>query len=114
MCCQSSAIKTSTNECSCKCHKPVQVHIPDECTCHKQCCQHTCSCEKNTCPPRKPKHQPGTVHLPQDPPFKTPTTSIPPWKQDKPKSGDPAEIPWFKGKVNDIQRKGPVFGPRKD
>lgn len=32
----------------------------------------------------------------------------------RPPPGSPAEIPWFRGKVADIRRKGPTFGPRKD
>jgi hypothetical protein len=57
----------------------------------------------------------GTVDLPgaPDPPHPR-SSEVPPWRQNRPAQGDPGEIPWFRGKIGDIRRKGPAFGPRKD
>jgi hypothetical protein len=53
--------------------------------------------------------------IPQNTPPPNPKTSpVPPWQQGKPQPGNPSEIPWFRGKIGDIQRNGPTFGPRKD
>ncbi|MCW3843373.1 hypothetical protein ONA70_25030 [Micromonospora yasonensis] len=36
------------------------------------------------------------------------------WRAGRPAVGSSAELPWFRGKIADINRNGPVFGPRKD
>src|SRR5262249_13092171 len=64
------------------------------------------------CPP--PKVDPRLPTIPQSPPFQSPTSAVSPWRQGRPPAGDPNEIPWFQGKLNDIIRNGPTFGPRKD
>ncbi|HEX9312898.1 MAG TPA: hypothetical protein VGA30_08770, partial [Actinomycetota bacterium] len=54
------------------------------------------------------------MDLPHPDPPVIPTGPIPPWGQGKPPFGDPGQIPWFRGQIRDINRKGPHFGPRKD
>jgi hypothetical protein len=55
------------------------------------------------------------VDVPQDQPPPNPKTSdVPPWKVGRPAPGSSGEIPWFRGKIRDIGRNGPTFGPRKD
>lgn len=77
----------------------------------------TCNCGKPVkCPPPNVVTQPGTVVIPENiPPLKVNTTNIPPWKGgNKPPIGDPGQIPWFKGQIQNILKNGPSFGPRKD
>lgn len=100
--------------CACQCHGTATIHTTIYCDCGKPITPPYCPPERPTCPPPQPKPQPGTVDIPQPPPFKAPTSSTPPWKEGKPEPGDPNEISWFRGKVGDIRRKGPRFGPRKD
>ena len=66
-----------------------------------------------TCPPPEARPQPGSVNIPQPPPFTTPTTREPPGTGHPP-PGSPDEIPWFRGEIDAVRRKGPTFGPRKD
>ena len=115
--------RTQKYECSCSCHKGNRYHRRPMCTCgrpiqppHEACCE----CEdKQPCGPECPQPelpcQPGTVDVPQDaPPPKVTVSPVPPWQVGKPPAGDPGEVPWFQGLVNDTGRKGPNFGPRKD
>ncbi len=119
--------KSKKNLCCCPCHGVIKIHSTVNCDCGKPV-QPPQPCGQPSkhpeCPPQHPKHptcplpepkcQPGTVDIPQPPPFKTSTSSTPPWSQGKPKPGDPDTIPWFKAQVGQILRKGPTFGPRKD
>lgn len=75
-----------------------------------------CDCGKPIkCPPPHIHLQPGTVNIPQNgPPLSTQTSGVPPWNIGKPPAGDPGQIPWFKGQIQNILKNGPKFGPRKD
>ena len=92
-----------------------------QCGCHATPPPSPCGCPRPGCPPKAPPcpppptpAQPGVTELPHpDPPAIT-TLPVPPWATGKPPDGDPAQLPWFRGLVNDYGRKGPVFGPRKD
>ena len=76
----------------------------------------TCDCGKPVkCPPPNITTQPGTVIIPQTiPPLTVKTSNVPPWTIGRPPSGDPGEIPWFTGQIQNILKNGPTFGPRKD
>src|ERR1700726_1834700 len=103
--------------CACPCHGNVTIHVALTCDCGKPVTppQHECKPPKQTkCPPPELKPKPGTVDVPQAPPPTIKTSNVPPWKEGRPKPGDPGEIPWFMGKVKEILRNGPTFGPRKD
>ncbi len=107
--------ETHGNLCACQCHGKVTIHATIVCDCGKQVTPPPyCPPKHPACPPPKTKPQPGTIDVPQPPPFKTPNDPTPPWTQGKPQSGDPSEVPWFRGQVGQVQRKGPRFGPRKD
>jgi hypothetical protein len=98
-------------QCACECHPSCQVHITAVCTCGKPV-----KPPASACPPPPKPCQPGVVDIPQDtPPPPSRTSPNPVWQDpDRPRRGDPAEIPWFRGKIGGILRKGPTFGPRKD
>jgi len=76
----------------------------------------TCDCGKPVkCPPPNVTTQPGTIIIPQTtPPITVKTSNVPPWSIGRPPLGDPGEIPWFTGQIQNILKNGPVFGPRKD
>ena len=95
--------------CGCDCHASVVIHITSTCDCGKPVRP-----PRPGCPPPKIEPQPGTVDVPQDQPPPHPRTSDQPSWSDRPPAGDPGEIPWLRGKIGDIIRKGPTFGPRKD
>ncbi|HZT58308.1 MAG TPA: hypothetical protein VFA21_06715 [Pyrinomonadaceae bacterium] len=104
--------KHTPHECCCGCHGEVVVHVTTMCDCGKPVRPPR---KPGCCPPPDLEPTPGTVNLPQDePPFHAPTSDLPPWKEGKPPAGDPGEVPWFRGQIGTIQRKGPRFGPRKD
>jgi hypothetical protein len=98
--------------CGCSCHGEAVVHVSLTCDCGKP----IEPCDGAICPPPPQKEQPGIVDIPeQPPPFHPPTSDTPSWKDpDRPPRGSVGEIPWFRGKLADLQRKGPTFGPRKD
>jgi hypothetical protein len=75
-----------------------------------------CDCGKPVrCPPPHIPLQPGTVNITQSgPPLSVKTSSVPPWNSGKPPAGDPGQIPWFQGQIQNILKNGPTFGPRKD
>jgi hypothetical protein len=55
------------------------------------------------------------AEVPQDqPPYRPGLSDQPPWRPGRPTPGSPGELPWFQGKIADIVRNGPTFGPRKD
>jgi hypothetical protein len=119
--------------CSCG-HEDHEHHGAHRCgECHR--CQDVCGCRQVTvrvrvecedadagrpgkpgpeCPPPQSK-QPGIEDVPQNrPPYHPPVTGEPPWRSGRPPVGSPGELPWFRGKIGEISRKGPTFGPRKD
>jgi hypothetical protein len=100
--------------CACQCHGEAVVHVSLVCDCGKPVVP--CGPDRDGCPPPPPKPHPGIVDVPdQPPPFVTPTGPTPSWADpDRPPSGSPGEVPWFRGKLAELQRKGPRFGPRKD
>jgi hypothetical protein len=103
--------------CACPCHGNVTIHMTLTCDCGKEITPPQQHCEppkRPKCPPLEPKPQPGTADVPQTPLPTFPTSNVPPWKEGRPAPGDPGEIPWFRGKVKEILRNGPTFGPRKD
>ena len=106
--------------CACPCHREVACHHEPHCPCGgkivdpRACPPPPPDCHPPKCPPPQTGPQPGTVDLPQTPPPHFPTAPEPPWRGDKPPAGDPAEIPWFRGKAGGISLRGPKFGPRKD
>ena len=100
--------------CCCSCHKVIVIHENCICDCGgpiKPPCKPCKPPAEHPCPPPEHKCQPGTIDIPQPPPFHAPGTTTPP---DKPSPGDPGEVPWFQGQINNIRRNGPTFGPRKD
>jgi hypothetical protein len=104
----------AAHDCQCQQGKNPPSHC---CCCHgKSTAPNPCADNgPRACPPPHRCPQPGTVDIPQDtPPYQPGRTATPPWKDGKPKPGDGGEIPWFRGKVRDILRNGPKFGPRKD
>jgi len=100
--------------CRCGCHGGMVVHRKDCCDCGRPICPPGGPPKPKPCPPPPIRPQPGTVDLPHPDPPVIPAGPIPPWGEGKPPAGDPAQIPWFRGKISDINRKGPRFGPRKD
>ena len=103
--------------CGCKCHAQIIVHATPCCECGKPVTppRPPCPPPKPHCCPPPPKPQPGVGNVPQETPPPNPKISpAPPWTVGKPKADDPSEIPWFRGKIGDIRRNGPTFGPRKD
>lgn len=109
------------HKCSCQCHGEIALHVSLTCDCGKPIVPPHNECgppkppKQVCCPPPPAKPQPGMVDVPQDdPPPRPKTSDLPPWKVGKPKPGDPGEVPWFRGKIGDINRNGPTFGPRKD
>ncbi len=103
--------------CECPCHESVTIHITMNCDCGKPVTPPKADCEprpRPVCPPPPIKKQPGTVDIPQTPPPTPGTSNVPPWTVGKPPAGDPNQIPWFRGQINNILRNGPTFGPRKD
>lgn len=99
--------------CNCSCHGEAVVHVSLTCDCGKP----VRPCDDGAvCPPPPPKEHPGIVDVPdQPPPFQPPTSDTPSWKDpNRPPRGSEGELPWFRGKLGDLQRKGPTFGPRKD
>lgn len=103
--------------CECPCHGNVTIHVAMTCDCGKPVSPPQQGCEppkRPQCPPPPLKTQPGTADIPQAPPTNPNRSNIPPWKEGKPPVGDPNQIPWFRGKIKDILRDGPTFGPRKD
>jgi hypothetical protein len=103
--------------CQCPCHGNVTIHVAMTCDCGKPVTPPGYGCEppkRQKCPPPRHKTQPGTVDIPQEPPSRPNTSNVPPWTEGKPPAGDPNQIPWFRGKIKDILRNGPTFGPRKD
>jgi len=110
------------SHCCCGQHEEKQVPAVDPCGCTCEC---RCTCtggghgpphvETPSCPIPDAPAPDGTFDVPAPPdPPRTRTSDVPPWRQDRPPLGDPGEIPWFRGKIGDIHRKGPAFGPRKD
>jgi hypothetical protein len=99
--------------CACRCHGTAVVHVNLVCDCGRP----VVPCEDGDyCPPPPPKEQPGLVD-PQDQPdpFVPKTGRHASWDDpERPLPGSPGEIPWFRGKLAEIARKGPTFGPRKD
>ena len=91
---------------------------PDADACVRCGCTHRCTCQpvgRRWCPPPQAPAPTGTVDLPQHkPPYQPGHADVPPWAQGRPAQGDDGDIPWFRAKVGEIRRKGPVFGPRKD
>lgn len=109
--------KNSGYPCKCSCHGNVTVHVTLTCDCGKPVTPPQQGCEppkRAKCPPPPRRPQPGLVDVSQTPPPTFGTSKDPPWTVGKPPAGDPGEIPWFKGKIKDILRNGPKFGPRKD
>jgi hypothetical protein len=100
--------------CRCGCHGGMVVHQKDCCDCGRPVCPPAGPPKPKPCPPPKVRPQPGTVDLPHPDPPTIPTGPTPPWGEGKPPAGDPGQIPWFRGKIQDVNRKGPRFGPRKD
>jgi hypothetical protein len=100
--------------CRCGCHGSMVVHQKDCCECGRPICPPAGPPKPQPCPPPPVRPQPGTVEVPHPDPPVIPTGPVPPWGVGKPPAGDPAQIPWFRGKISDINRKGPQFGPRKD
>jgi hypothetical protein len=100
--------------CRCGCHGGMVVHEKDCCSCGRPVCPPSGPPKPKPCPPRDVPPQPGTVDLPHPDPPTFPTDPVPPWGEGKPPAGDPGQVPWFHGKVNDLRFKGPRFGPRKD
>jgi hypothetical protein len=91
------------------------VHVSLKCDCGKPI--HPCDDDGGpVCPPPPPKPNPGIVDVPdQPPPFHPPTSDTPSWQDpNRPPRGSDGELPWFRGKLGDLKRKGPTFGPRKD
>lgn len=106
--------------CNCGCHDGIKLHPQPVCSCGRPV-----QPPRNGCPPpQKPQActppeicpQPGTVDIPQDqvPPTPAYHPRPKPGEGGRPPAGDPGEIPWFKGQVATILRKGPTFGKRKD
>src|SRR6266536_1900185 len=101
--------------CCCSCHHGTTVHHhADGCVCGRPICPPGAHPKPQPCPPPHVRPQPGTVELPTGDPPTIPTDPTPPWGQGKPPAGDPGQLPWFRGLVNEFTRKGPRFGPRKD
>jgi hypothetical protein len=96
------------HRCTCPCHGEVKIRVSVRCECGKR------PPRPPVCPPVDAQPPPGTADLPQPPLYHPPTLPIPPWGQGKPPTGSPGELPWFQGKIADVQRNGPTFGPRKD
>ena len=97
--------------CACSCHTEWQFHVTTTCGCGKPV-----KPPPLCCPPPPIPWQPGVVDIPQENPPPPPRTSpTPVWTDpNRPARGDPSEIPWFRGAIGGILRKGPTFGPRKD
>jgi hypothetical protein len=100
--------------CRCGCHGGMVVHKDDCCSCGRPVCPPSGPPKPKPCPPREAPPQPGTTDLPHPDPPTFPTGPVPPWGEGRPPTGDPGQLPWFQGKVNDLRFKGPRFGPRKD
>lgn len=103
--------KKEAYECCCPCHSDGEAHThPTQvCTCGKPVKP------RQHCPPQPETCQPGVVNLPQDEPVPAPPlTPNLPGSDKHPPTGDPNEIPWFRGEINRVRSKGPNFGPRKD
>lgn len=100
--------------CRCGCHGGMVVHPTDCCDCGRPICAPGGPAKPKPCPPPPVRPQPGTVDVPHPDPPVIPTGPVPPWAEGKPAAGDPAQIPWFRGQISGITRKGPKFGPRKD
>jgi hypothetical protein len=100
--------------CACRCHGRAVVHVDLVCDCGRPVVP--CSADGDACPPQPGKPQPGIVDVPDhEPPFETHTDPVPIWEDpDRPATGSPGEIPWFRGKLDDLTRNGPRFGPRKN
>ncbi len=97
--------------CVCECHNEYTIHLTVTCTCGKPT-----KPPKPTCPRPPIPDQPGVVNLPQETPPPPPRTSPSPvWHNpNRPATGTPAEINWFRRQIGNIRRSGPTFGPRKD
>ena len=65
-------------------------------------------------PPTGPGCPPTDTPIPQPPPPRFQSSAVPPWREGRPPTGDPREMPWFQDKLAEIRRNGPRFGPRKD
>jgi len=101
--------------CGCRCHGEAVVHVSLVCDCGRPVVH--CGAGADSCPPPKTKPQPGIVDAPDqaEPPFDTRTTPTASWEDpDRPPSGSPGEIQWFRGRLDELRRKGPTFGPRKN
>jgi hypothetical protein len=107
------AHKPTSTSCACSCHGMAVIHVSLICDCGRP----VVPCEdRDYCPPPPPKEQPGLVD-PQDQPapFVTRTSPRSYWDDpERPPAGSPGETPWFRGKIGEIGRKGPTFGPRKN
>ena len=109
--------RTKGHPCTCSCHGGVSVHITTTCDCGRPVPPPAHGAEpprRPKCPPPPRKVHPGTVEVPQTPPPSVVISKDPPWRGGKPPAGDPGQIPWFRGKVKEILRDGPKFGPRRD
>jgi hypothetical protein len=100
---------TVLHQCICECHAGCHVRVTATCSCGRPVKPPCCTVPPIPC-------QPGVVDIPQDTSPPSPRTSPSPVWQDpnRPASGDPGEIPWFRGAIGGVLRKGPTFGPRKD
>jgi hypothetical protein len=109
--------------CSCACHEPSHEHLAPAapCGCGARCggaCQQ-CGGTRSSprCPPPPMPCHEGTVNLPPHAPPPSvgagPGTE-PPGSDGRPGKGQPGEGPWFSGRVKQIEKGPPSFGPRKN
>ena len=99
--------------CGCRCHGTAIVHVNLICDCGRPVVPYG---DDDSCPLPPRKEQPGVVDPRDQPdPFVPRTDRRPSWDDpERPPAGSPGEVPWFRGKVDEIRRKGPRFGPRKN
>jgi hypothetical protein len=99
--------------CGCKCHGTAVVHVSLTCDCGRPVVP--CG-DGDECAPPPPRKQPGIVDPPDvPPPFTTRTNPRATWEDpDRPPAGSPDETQWVRRRIDEIRRKGPTFGPRKN
>lgn len=99
--------------CNCTCHGTAVVHVSLTCDCGRPVvpCR-----DGDDCVPPPRRQQPGIVDpTDQAPPFTTRTTPRSSWDDpERPPTGSAGETQWVRGRIDEIRRKGPTFGPRKN
>lgn len=99
--------------CTCRCHGTAVVHVDLVCDCGRPVVPPGGG---DACPVPPSKETPGIVDpRNQPPPFVPRTDRRSSWEDpERPAAGTPGELPWLRGRIEEIRRRGPTFGPRKN